>query len=209
MLYFIAIAILFIPICILYPTKVVGKRNIPKKGGVILCGNHQSNVDVLLFATRFRTQKFLAKKELAKNFFLKILLKAMRCIFVDRKKPGVEAYKKVCAHLNKGGAMTIFPEGTRKITTEESLAMKNGVAMFALKTSSPIVPIAIIKKPRLFRRNVIIVGKPFYFEKVDKITKEVLNENSKILSDKILELRNSYLLQQKNKKNKKNKRKKA
>lgn len=201
MLYYIAIILLFIPLVILYPTKVIGKRNIPKKGGVILCGNHQSNVDVLLFAIKFRRQKFLAKKELSKNWFSKSLLKSLGCIFVDRKNPGVEAYKKVCAHLNKGGAMTIFPEGTRKITTEESMAMKNGVAMFALKTSSPVVPIAIIKKPSIFRRNVILVGEPFYFEKVDKITKDVLNKNSQILSDKILELRSDYL----NKKAKKHK----
>ncbi len=203
-MFYIIIAIVFIPVLILYPTKIIGKKNVPKKGRVIFCANHQSNADSVLLITRFRRQKFLAKKELAKKPIPRWFLSTMGAIFVDRNNPGIEAYKKCINHLKKEKALTVFPEGTRaNISDLEQMQMKNGLAMFALKTDSPIVPMVILNKPKLFRRNKIIVGKPFKLDKVEKVTKEELAKASEIISQKMQETKQNYLNVLEEKKNKK------
>jgi len=192
MFYFLLVVFFAIPVFILLPTKIIGKKNVPKKGGVILCGNHQSNHDVILIMMHFRKAKNLAKIQLKKTFLVGTVLSALGTIFIDRDKPGIEAFKKVNKHLKAGGAINMYPEGTRRITSSDNLAAKNGAVMFAMKNDVPIVPYAIIRKPRWFRKNVIVVGEPFKFEN-EKITKEVLEKNGKILSDKIIDIRNNYL----------------
>lgn len=192
MLYFILVVLFAIPVYLFLPTKIVGKKNIPKKGGVILCGNHQSNHDVILVMMHFRKCKNLAKIELKNKFIVGPVLKALGTIFVNRQKPGIEVFKKVNKHLQKGGALNLYPEGTRNITSDESFSAKSGAVMFAMKNDVPIVPYAIIRKPRWFRKNTIVVGQAFKFEQ-EKITKEVLDKNIKVLSKKILELRDDYL----------------
>ena len=192
MFYFLLVLFFAIPVFIVLPTKIIGKKNVPKKGGVILCGNHQSNHDVILMMMHFRRQKNLAKIELKKAFLVGPVLAALGTIFIDRDKPGIEAFKQVNKHLKGGGAINMYPEGTRRITSEDSLAAKNGAVMFAMKNDVSVVPYAIIRKPRWFRKNVIVVGEPFKFEQ-EKITKEVLEKNGKLLCDKIVKIRNDYL----------------
>lgn len=194
MLFYVVLILFGLPLLLMFPTKIINKRKVPKKGGVILCGNHQSNVDIVILALHFRRQKFLGKKELGKFFLARWFLKGLGAILINRKKPGVEAYKKCIHALEKGWALTIFPEGTRnKLTDEEMLAMKNGAVMFAMKTGVPIVPMAFINKPKLFKRNVLVVGDPFVLGKPDKITKDDLKNASELLSSKILSLKNNYL----------------
>ena len=60
---------------IIYRMKVVGKENIPKKGPIIICGNHKSFLDPpVIEVTCGRYTRFLAKEELTKHLFLKFLL---------------------------------------------------------------------------------------------------------------------------------------
>ena len=182
MFYYLLVILFAIPVFILLPTKIIGKNKVPKKGGVILCGNHQSNHDVILMMMHFRRAKNIAKIQLKKTFLVGPVLASLGTIFIDREKPGIEAFKKVNKHLKSGGAINMYPEGTRRLTSMESLSAKNGAVMFAMKNDVPIVPYAIIRKPRYFRKNYIVVGEPFKFEQ-EKITKEVLEKNGKILTD--------------------------
>ena len=65
----------------------------------------------------------------------------------------------------------------------------------------------LIKKPKAFRHNVLLVGEPFRLTEFEgqKATKEILQEASKIISQKMQNLRDTYLKEQEEKKAKKKK----
>lgn len=80
---------------------------------------------------------------------------------VNRGKSDVGAIKRAMRCLKDGDKLLMFPEGTRSKTGEMGEG-KNGVAMLALRTQSPIVPIYIPAKKKWFRRTPVVFGEPFY-----------------------------------------------
>src|SRR5574344_1632557 len=74
-----------------YRPTVIGKKNIPKSGAIILCGNHRHVMDQfnVLLATK-RVVHYMAKEEYFESkgawFF-----KAVGCIKVDRRIKDTEA----------------------------------------------------------------------------------------------------------------------
>ncbi len=44
------------------------------------------------------------------------------------------------------------------------MPFKAGVATFALKTKSPVVPMMYYKKTGIFKRNKLVVGEPFWLD---------------------------------------------
>ena len=171
-----------------YRPTIIGKENIPKKGPIIVCGNHIHTHDQfnVMIVTR-RVIHYMAKEEYFEGkqaWFFKLV----RCIKVDRKNHDDNA-KEIALHiLNKGGAVGLFPEGTRnktKGTPDEVdlLPFKFGAVSLASKTGAYIVPFGVSgeytgKKGKLTTR----IGKPF---KVDGMSLEEAND---VLRQKILKL---------------------
>lgn len=193
----------YIPLSLIYPTKAVGKKNIPKKGAVIFACNHRSNVDVVLMGLKTtKTFKVLAKDSLFKNKFVGAVLKSYGGIPVNRENVSPQVIKEVLKALKQQKRLVMFPEGTRKdISNEEDLSAKNGVAMFAIKTKTPVVPVWILNKPKAFKHNVIMFGKPFELSQFyeQKLSNEVLTQASHVVSEKMQELRDDFLKQQEEK----------
>lgn len=105
-----------------YNPKVFGKENIPKKGSIILTGNHKHVMDQcsIIFSTR-RMTHWMAKKEYFDNKKVAWFFKASGCISVNRSIHDEEAKEKALSILNQGGAFGIFCEGTRnEITCKEA-----------------------------------------------------------------------------------------
>lgn len=185
MIFFIAILILFLPVTILLPTKVICKNKFPKKHckqGYVISSNHLSNYDVILFDVKFRRKiYYMAKIELFKNKFFGWLLTKLGAIKVDRATSDVTAYKNAIKTLKNNKPLGVFPEGTRNKGDDQSqmLEAKSGAVVFASKTGVPIIPLAIYRRPKLFRRNKILVGDPFYPQGVNpkKLTKEEVEQN--------------------------------
>ena len=183
MFYWFIKIIAYIPFWILYPARLKNKKNLPK-GKCVIIANHTSNIDPLLLVNMiWRKQYCVAKKELFKNKLIKIFLKGMNAIPIDRQKVEISTVKKCLSVLKNNKILTIFPEGTRNKTKESLGDIKSGASIFATKSNSPIVPIWIKKKPRLFCFNTITIGKPFY------ITKEESENGDEIMKNKLLELR--------------------
>lgn len=174
---------------LLFPTVFKGKKNIPK-GRVIFICNHTSNIDgILLVLATWRKQYFLAKKELFKNRFMRGIMKFVNAIPVDRGKTDLNAIKLSMRVLNDEKVLTIFPEGTRNKTEQELSEVKAGAAMFAIKTKTPIVPVWIKKKPKVFRPNTLRFGKAFTLEEFydQKLTAEVMEKAGQKIAEKLLE----------------------
>lgn len=199
MIYYLVVILLILPFLIMFPTAIKGVKNIPKKGKVILVCNHHSNMDSLLIATKIlrRRFKYMAKAELFKNKLVGGFLKIAGAYPVKRGGNDITAVKQTLKYLKQEKALCIFPEGTR-VKENESAEAKNGAALFALKTNSPIVPCFYIKKPKLFRFNVLVIGQPFILSDMSKfkdkpITKDLLNEATALITEKMHELYDNYV----------------
>lgn len=208
MLFVICFILAWIPLRLFYPVKVIGKKNLPKKKGYVLTCNHFTNMDpVLLDVYLNKKIRFLAKKELFENKFVGFFLKRLGGFPVDREKPGVSSFKFALEVLKKNKILGIFPEGTRNKNIEEEglMQLKNGAIVFASKGESQIVPVVIYKKPKVFRRNYILIGEPIDVIGEDKrrLTREEQELNVQNLARAMSQLRedmDAKLAQKKKKK---------
>lgn len=164
--------------------KIYHKENIPKKGGCIIASNHLSNYDgSLVGCTTTRAIHFLAKKELFDNKILGPIVRFIGLISVDRKNKSPEAKQMALDALSQDKIVGIFPEGTRNKTNDYILPFKYGAVSFAYKSGKPIVPMAIVNKPKfLGYKTKIIIGKPYYVKSDD------LEKENKKLEDTIIKL---------------------
>lgn len=185
MLFYIVLAIIFIPIKLLFPTIVKGRKNLPK-GKAIYASNHQTNFDIMVLACGlYRRIYALGKAELFKNKFISWFLRGIGCVKINRGTADIEAVKNVYTILKKKQKpIVIFPTGTRNSSPDEVQDIKNGVAMFSVKTQSPIVPMVLIKKPVPFRINKLVIGKPLDLSKYEGMpaNKELYAQISQDLS---------------------------
>lgn len=175
--------IFFLPLLIMYPTKVIGRKNLPKGGAIYIC-NHQSYADVAVLGNYiFRSQYFLAKKELFAKGFLKWFLKTINVIPIDRQNPELSSIKKCLQVLKNDKILTVFPQGTRK-NSQKMEGLKDGVIMFGQKSQKPIVPMWFEKKPKIFSLNRLHIGKPIYLTEIYNkkcSPEELVNAENKIL----------------------------
>ena len=178
------------PFCwLLFPAKRVNKKKyLDKKKNYILLCNHTSSLDAVVIMHHIhRTLRVVAKKELFRKKCNAWFLRTMHVIPIDRQKMDLTAVKTCISSLKEGKTLLIFPEGTRNKTGEDLQEIKNGSAMFSIKTGVEILPIRIQKRPRLFRFNTITFGEPFSLSQFEgqRLTKDVLDEASKIITEKL------------------------
>lgn len=158
--------------------KIHGRENVPMSGPVIIAPNHKSLLDPPLVGSSMpRLVTTMGKIELfeKKHFGLPILGKViqhMGTFPVRRNTPDRRAIKRALKVLRGGGALAIFPEGTR--TRDGELGPpETGIALIAHKAKAPVVP-AYLKgtegcfsymqpRARLVQCE-IFYGKPVYFE---------------------------------------------
>lgn len=191
MIKFIMKILFYLPVRILYPTKVVGRKNLKGiKGATILTCNHFTNMDGIILTEVFFSLnfKYLSKIEMSQKRFSKWFFTQLGSIFIDRGKADLRAIREVVGHLKDGGRIMIFPEGTRnKSDSEDMKEMKGGVVYFASKTDAYIVPMQFEHRAKLLRMTRIIVGKPY---KITDTSKAGSEREMQILEEKFHELRN-------------------
>lgn len=125
--------------------KRVGVEHIPKQGGLILCCNHTSMIDIAaLVITCPRMIRFMAKEELFRNPLLGWFFRHMGGFPIARGKGDTEAMKRAEEIVREGGILGIFPEGTRtKDATGHPAKGKAGAAMIASATGADVLPACI------------------------------------------------------------------
>ncbi len=165
---------LLIPIFrILYNYKVTGLENMPKDGAYIVCSNHISAIDPILvgLAIPYRMY-FMAKVELFSNRFVSALMRGLGVFPIKRGEPDIKGIKTALKILNNGEILALFPEGTRNRTGD--IMAEPGIAMIAIRSKVPVVPVAIISSYKFFKKTDIVVGKPI--ELIEHYGKKLLNE---------------------------------
>ena len=136
---------------------VEGLDNIPKEGPCVFVAKHRSYYDIpLLLASLDKPYGILAKEELAKIPLLSRWMKLLGCVFVQRDdvRASVRALNDATAIVESGRSFIIFPEGTRYKGEEGGAGeFKAGAFRIAVKTSTPVVPVAISGARGLFEAH--------------------------------------------------------
>jgi 1-acyl-sn-glycerol-3-phosphate acyltransferase len=137
------------------PMTVSGRENIPKKGGICFVSNHVGIFDIMLaLAYANRPFGFIAKKELLLVPGINLWILLLGGLFIDRGQPksALKTINQGVKRIEAGGAMLIFPEGTR--------SRGRGIAPFlpgafklASRSGALIVPVAITGSFDVFEKT--------------------------------------------------------
>ncbi|TYQ15406.1 UNVERIFIED_CONTAM: 1-acyl-sn-glycerol-3-phosphate acyltransferase [Acetivibrio alkalicellulosi] len=170
-------AFLFIIFSIFYRVEIIGKENVPQKGAALMCSNHVSEMDMLLFGYRInRLIRYMAKEELFKNPLFGAIIKNLGAFPIKRGTGDIGSIKTALRLLEDGHIVGIFPQGTRtKKKDVKEVKVKAGAALLAQKSGVPILPVAISGKTTPFSKIKIVFGKPFTLD-LDKNKKYTSNE---------------------------------
>ncbi len=183
---------ILIPCLIFFPIKKVGKKKLKALKGqnyIISC-NHMSNMDPIMIDIRFfKKHRILAKKELFSNKFTTKFMRSLGAIPVDRENADPRAIKEIFSLIKKNKRICIFPQGTRaKTVTVEEGSAKEGVALFSIRTNTPVVPMMFDRKIRAFHRTKLLIGDPIYPDVEKKKDKEYMAEYSNLIVNKMNDL---------------------
>lgn len=174
---------------------VSGLENIPKEP-CLFVSNHQGFLDIpIIISVINRTVGFIAKKEIQKVKIISYWMKQINCIFIDRSniRASVKSINEGAKTIKDGHSMIIFPEGTRSRGPKMG-NFKKGSLKLALKSMSPIVPIALDGSYKLREGNPhgnlksgsvkVTICNPIYPKDLSKEEKDALSQT---IHDKIEE----------------------
>jgi 1-acyl-sn-glycerol-3-phosphate acyltransferase len=116
----------------------------------VVASNHFSFLDGLLIGAALRQKvRFLALMDLFGNYrWLDFALNAFDVIPIKRGVVPLSPMRAALSHLNNGGAVGLFPEGTRHHTFDPLLA-RPGAGWLAVRAGVPLVPVAVAGTSRV------------------------------------------------------------
>jgi 1-acyl-sn-glycerol-3-phosphate acyltransferase len=178
-----------------------GRRNVPRRGPVILASNHLSFADHFFGPEPLpRKVVFLAKAEYftgkgIKGLVSRAFFSGVGQIPIDRT--GGEASERALRSglrvLAEGNVLGIYPEGTRS-PDGRLYRGRTGVARLALESRAPVVPCAMMNtfeflppgshSPRFDLRPGVIFGEPMEFSRY--YGKETDREALRAVTDEIM-----------------------
>ncbi|WP_067635243.1 lysophospholipid acyltransferase family protein [Devriesea agamarum] len=165
----------------IYRPTMTGQENIPSRGGVLLASNHASSVADTVFLPIMvrRKVRFLGKSDYftgrgLRGRVVRYFMKGVGTLPVDRTggRHSDAAIRSGLTVLGAGGALAIYPEGTRS-PDGRLYRGKTGVARLALEARVPVIPVAMIGTfdaqppgrllPRRSPRVKVVIGEPLVF----------------------------------------------
>lgn len=126
--------------------KIVGEKNVPKKGPIIIAPNHQSFLDGGIVAAGLsskilKNSYFFATEEHVKHPLVKSLAKRNNVIVMEKSNLK-NSILKLSEVLKKGKNVIIFPEGSRSYDGE-MVPFKKTFAILSKELDVPVVPVCI------------------------------------------------------------------
>ncbi len=148
-------------------------ERVPLQGPVILVSNHASYIDPPLVGAGVRRQiNYLARDSIFRVPVLASILRSWEVVPVDRDGGTGRGLKAILDRLGRGGAIILFPEGTRSRHGELNPA-RSGVGLAVIKSNAPVVPARVFGTYAAFgaqmlvprpRRLAVKYGLPMLFE---------------------------------------------
>jgi acyl-[acyl-carrier-protein]-phospholipid O-acyltransferase / long-chain-fatty-acid--[acyl-carrier-protein] ligase len=128
----------------IYRIKVIGRDNVPEKGGALFVSNHMSFVDVLLLlASTDRPIRFLMFQGIYDQAIIKPFARMMKAIPISselRPRDMIRSLRAASDAIRDGEIVCIFAEG--QITrTGQLLPFRRGMERIIKGIDAPIVPV--------------------------------------------------------------------
>jgi 1-acyl-sn-glycerol-3-phosphate acyltransferase len=180
--------------------EVIDAENLPKSGPVILASNHSSFLDPpLVGAAAKREINYLARESLFRFPVIGSLLRNVNAVPVDREGGGAAGLRAIFDRLMRGGAIILFPEGTRSPDGTLQKA-KSGIGLTVIKSEAPVVPVRVFGTFDAYNRHhsfprprkvTVRFGKPLDFAtlraEAKTCTKQRLKEIYQEVADQLME----------------------
>ena len=155
--------------------RVYNPERVPLDGPVILAANHASFIDPpLVGAGLKRGINYLARENLFRFPVVGWVLRKWNSVPVDREGGGAKGLKAILDRLLAGGAIILFPEGTR--TRDGKLQpARSGIGLTVIKSDAPVVPVRVFGTFEAFGRHIrfprphriaVKYGQPMQFERL-------------------------------------------
>lgn len=152
---------------------VFNAERVPMTGPVILASNHASFLDPPLVGSGLkRGINYLARESLFRFPGIGWLLHQWQSVPVDREGGGAAGLKAILDRLLAGGAIILFPEGTR--TRDGKLQpARAGLGLTVIKSDAVVVPVRVFGTFNAFGRHIrfprpckvaVKYGEPMNFE---------------------------------------------
>ncbi len=172
--------------------RVIGAENMIEDGPCIIAANHCSYLDPPLVGVACkRAIHYLARKSLLDVPILGPILPELNVIPVDQKNADRSALIGAIRVVRNGGAVLIFPEGTRSPDGKFQPAQP-GIGMIVAKTGAPVVPVKISGSHEAFPRGswcprlgpvTVSIGKALSFDLLESEGRDFYQK----ASDRILD----------------------
>ena len=136
--------------------RVFNPERVPLTGPVILASNHASFLDPpLVGAGVKRGINYLARDTLFRFPLLGWLLRHWNSVPVDREGGGAAGLRAILDRLLAGGAIILFPEGTR--TRDGKLQpTRSGIGLTVIKSTAEVVPVRVFGTYEAYGRHMKI-----------------------------------------------------
>jgi 1-acyl-sn-glycerol-3-phosphate acyltransferase len=135
--------IVSLPTLLLWRTRAIGVKNVPKTGPLILAPNHFSQMDHFFTGLYLRRQvRFMAKSQIFGPPVLTYVFKHGGVFPVRRGHHDEEAFKTIFTLLEQEEMLLVYAEGGRSRSGELG-EPKAGIGRMALESGAPVVPVAI------------------------------------------------------------------
>lgn len=167
--------------CAFFSLRVWGRENVPNAGPVVLVSNHQSYLDPILCGLGLgRELDYIARDSLFRNPAFGWFIRSLNAFPIQRGQADLTALRAVIQRLQKGRAVTLFPEATR--TADGRIRpIKGGFELIARKSGATTVPVVIDGAFEAWPRQqmlptpgriVVIYGPPISSEQAGKMSRE-------------------------------------
>jgi 1-acyl-sn-glycerol-3-phosphate acyltransferase len=135
---------------------VYNAERVPVSGPMILAANHASYIDPpLVGAGLHRAINYLAREDLFRFPVMGWVLRQWQVVPVDRDGGGAAGLRAILDRLLAGGAIILFPEGTR---TKDGIlqAARSGIGLTVIKSTAPVVPVRVFGTYEAYGRHVVL-----------------------------------------------------
>jgi len=178
--------------------RVIGAENMIEEGPCIIAANHCSYLDPPLVGVACqRAIHYLARKSLLDIPVLGPILPQLNVIPVDQKNADRSALMGAIRVVRNGGAVLIFPEGSRSPDGKLQPAQP-GIGMIVAKTGAPVVPVRVFGSFEAFPRGRVtprrvsitaIVGEALRFSAEEAADRATYKKISDCIMDTIADLK--------------------
>lgn len=173
--YFIGWSLFRLMFATYFRWRIFNAERVPLQGPVILASNHASYIDPPLVGSALhRDINYLARESLFRFPGIGWLLRHWNSVPVDRDGGGAKGLKAILDRLLAGGAIILFPEGTR--TKDGKLQpARSGIGLTVIKSDAVVIPVRVFGTYEAYGRHMkfpvprpvsVKYGKPMLFEKL-------------------------------------------